>query len=391
MEMPLTDTRPMQNGGTKRPPSTLKRMLAMLVVLLLLAAAIGYGFFRHIQTLIASAPKPTPATVSTITAKLTNWQPNITAVGSLAAAQGVDVANQAAGLVSAIPVRSGAMVEENAVLVQLNVEPDKAQLASLEAAAELSGKTLKRDTELLSKSTVSQSTVDADAADQKSKNALAAQQAALIAQKTIRAPFSGELGIVQVNLGQYLAPGTMIVTLQNLDTMNVDFLVPQDKVSALVPGLAVAVTLDALPGKTFPGKITALTPKVDINTRNLTVRATVANPDKRLIPGMFVKVMVAVGAPDQHLTLPLSAITYNSYGATAFVVAPGGDAGAKTVKQVFVMTGETRGDQVAVLTGLEPGQEVVTSGQLKLKSGAAVVVDNTVQPPNEPNPTPQEK
>jgi membrane fusion protein, multidrug efflux system len=390
MAMQLTDSRPKQDRGTKRP-STLKRMLVMLLLVLLVAGAIGYGFYRHIQALIASAPKPTPVTVSTIAAKVTSWQPTMTAVGSLAAVQGVDVASQAAGLVSAIPVHSGTAVEENAVLVQLNIEPDKAQLASLEAAADLSRKTLSRDTQLLSQRVASQSAVDSDAADLKSKTALAAQQAALIAQKTIRAPFSGDVGIVQVNLGQYITPGTMVVTLQDLSAMNVDFLVPQDKIAALAPGLPVTVTLDSLPGETFPGKITVITPKIDVNTRNLTVRATVANPSKRLIPGMFVRATVAVGAPKQLMTLPLTAITYNSYGATAFIVTPGPNGGAKTVKQVFVTTGETRGDQVAVLTGLEPDQEVVTGGQLKLKSGAAVVVDNKAQPPNEPNPAPQEK
>ena len=388
----LTDTgRSTQYDGPKRRPSTVKRLLIMFALLLLLAGAIAYGFYRHIQSLIASAPKPVPATVSTITAQVTDWQPKITAVGSLSAVQGVDLATQAAGIVSAIPIRSGATVDKNAVLVQLNVEPDTAQLASLEAAAELSGKTLARDAELLSKKVASQSTVDSDAADQKSKKALAAQQAALIAQKTIRAPFSGQLGIVQVNLGQYLTPGTVITTLQDLSAMNADFLVPQDKIGALAPGLPVAVALDSLPGKTFPGKITAITPKIDVNTRNVTVRATIANPDKRLIPGMFVRVAVDVGVPQRFLTLPLTAITFNSYGATAFIVTPGDAGAAKTVKQVFVTTGETRGDQTAVISGVEPGMEVVTGGQLKLKSGAQVLIDNTIQPPNAANPAPQEK
>jgi membrane fusion protein (multidrug efflux system) len=390
MEVPLTDDRKTQNG-TKRRPSTLKRMLVMLVFLLLLASAIGYGFYRHIQTLIASAPKPVPTTVSTITAEVTDWQPKIAAVGSLSAVQGVDVATQAAGIVGAIPIHSGDKVGQSAVLVQLNIDPDKAQLASLQAAAELSAKTLKRDTELFSTKTISQATVDSDAADLKSKNALAAQQAALIAEKTVTAPFAGELGIVQINVGQYLTPGTVVVTLQDLSAMHADFLVPQDNIGGLAPGLAANLTLDSLPGKSFPGKITAINSKIDVNTRNVTVRATVANPGELLRPGMFVRVTVDVGAPERHLTLPLTAITYNSYGATVFIVTPGTDGTAKTVKQAFVTTGATRGDQVAVLTGLEPGQEVVTSGQLKLKSGAAVVVDNTVKPSNEPNPAPQEK
>ncbi len=388
----MTDGTKLEDGGTQRPPSTFKRMLVMFVILLLIIAAIAFGFYRHIQALIASAPKPTPATVSTIVASPTDWQPVITSVGSLAAVQGVDVATQVPGIVQEIKIHSGSSVKANDELLQLNVEPDKAQLASLEAAVELSNKTLTRDTDLLSKNTTSQATVDADAADLKSRKALFAQQEALIAQKTLKAPFSGDLGIVQVNLGQYISPGTVIVTLQDLSEMNADFLVPQDKVGSLTVGLPVTVTLNGQSGKEFPGKITAVNPKIDTNTRNVTVRATVDNPDKKLVPGMFVKVAVNVGTPQQLLTLPLTSITYNSYGATAFIVTPGADAAApKTVKQVFVTTGQTRGDQVAVLTGLEAGQEVVTSGQLKLRSGASVVVDNTVQPPNDAAPAPQEK
>jgi membrane fusion protein, multidrug efflux system len=387
----LADGKISQTGGSKRAPSTLKRMLMMFVILLLLIAVIAFGFYRHIQALIASAPKPTPATVSTIMVSAMDWQPTIASVGSLTAVRGVDVATQVAGIVQDIRVHSGASVKSDEPVIQLNVDPDKAQLASLEAAAELSNKTLERDTGLLSKNTVSQATVDADAADLKSKQALVAQQEALIAQKTIKAPFSGDLGIVQVNLGQYISPGTVIVTLQDLSEMNADFLVPQDKIGLLSAGLPANASLNGMPGKVFPGKITAVTPKIDTNTRNVTVRATLANPDKQLFPGMFVKVAVDVGAPQKLLTLPLTAITYNSYGATAFVVTPGSDATSKIAKQVFVTTGATRGDQVAVLTGLEAGQEVVTSGQLKLKSGSPVVVDNTVQPPNEANPSPQEK
>ncbi len=387
----MTDGTILQNGGAKRRPSTFKRMLVMFLFLLLLVAAIAFGFYRHIQALIASAPKPTPVTISTIVASATSWQPTIASVGSLTAVHGVDVATQVSGIVQEIPIHSGSSVNANDELVQLNIDPDKAQLASLQAAAELSAKTLSRDTDLLSKNTASQATVDADAADLKSRKALVAQQEALIAQKTIKAPFAGDLGIVQVNLGQYLSPGAVIVTLQDLSEMNADFLVPQGKIGSLAVGLPVTITLNDQSGTTFSGKVTAVNPKIDVNTRNATVRATLANPDKKLVPGMFVKVAVAVGEPQQLITLPSTSITYNSYGATAFIVTPGEDGTSKTVKQVFVKTGDTRGDQVAVLSGIEAGQEVVTSGQLKLKSGASVVVDNSVQPPNDANPTPQEK
>ncbi len=365
-------------------------MLIMLLFVIILIAVIGFGFYRHIQTLIASAPKPTPSTVSTIVAKTDDWQPTITSVGTLSAVQGVDVATQVSGIVDTIPIKSGGSVKAGDELVQLNVDPDKAQLASLQAAAELSGKTLKRDSDLLATKTTSQSVVDTDTADLKSKDALVAQQQALIDQKTIKAPFDGDLGIVQVNVGQYLSPGTVIVTLQDLSEMNVDFLVPQDQIGQLSVGQAVNATVTSQGDKKFPGKITVITPKIDTNTRNVTVRATIDNPDKLLVPGMFVKVAVDVGQPKKLLTLPVTAITYNSYGATVFVVQ-NGDNNAKTAKQVFVTPGQTRGDQVAVLKGIDDGQEIVTSGQLKLKSGGAINIDNSVQPPNSPDPTPQEK
>ncbi len=349
----MTDDQKTEGNRAKRKPSIWLRMIVMLVFVLALAGALGFGFFQHVKALIASAPKPSPATVSTTTAQMTAWQPQVTAVGSLSAANGVDVATQVAGVVSSIPIHSGATVEPNALLVQLNIDPDKAVLASLEAASELSALTLKRDTDLLSKQAVSQSVVDADMADIKSKNALVAQQQALIAQKTVVAPFGGDLGIVQVNLGQYLTPGTVIVTLQDLSAMEADFLVPQEQFGQLQTGQAVSVTLDSLGGKSFPGKITAIDPKIDAATRNATVRATVPNPGKLLRPGMFVRVAVDVGQPEQRLTLPVTAISYNSYGASAYIVTPVPKEPGTIVKQVFVTTGDQRGDQVAVVKGID--------------------------------------
>jgi len=377
------DTRP------KRKPRLWLRFLLLFIFLIVLIAAIAFGFYRHIQTLIASAPKPVPPTVTTIVAKNDDWQPQITSVGNLTAVQGVDVATQVGGIISEIPVKSGGTVKANDELVQLDITPDKAQLASLQAAADLSSKTLKRDTDLLATKTTSQAVVDTDTADLKSKQALVDQAQALIDQKTIKAPFAGDLGIVQVNLGQYLSPGSVIATLQDLSSMNADFLVPQDKISNLAVGQNVNLTLGNS-DQTFAGKITVVQPKIDTTTRNVTVRATIANPEKKLVPGMFVNVAVDVGAPQKLLTLPVTAITFNSYGATVFVVGKD-DKGQQNVKQVFVTTGQTRGDQVAVLKGVDEGQEVVTSGQLKLKSGATIKIDNSVQPPNDPNAKPQEK
>jgi membrane fusion protein (multidrug efflux system) len=391
-EATVSEEQKMPHSVARRRPSTVRRLLLVLVLLLLLAGALGFGFYLHVQSLIANAPKPVPVTVSTLSAAASMWQPQFAAVGSLSAVNGVDVAAQVPGIISSIPVSSGATVKANDVLVQLNIDPDKADLASLQAAAQLSALTLKRDTQLLSTQTsVSQATVDADAADLKSKNALVAQQQALIAEKTLSAPFDGDVGLVLVNLGQYLTPGTVVATLQDLSAMHADFLVPQEVLNAMSPGQAVTVTSDGLPGKTFAGKIEAINSKIDPNTRNATVRALIPNPDRLLRPGMFVAVSVDIGKPEQHVTLPATAITYNSYGSSVFIVKPGANGSGQTVDQVFVTTGDKRGDQVAILKGVTAGQEVVTSGQLKLKNGASVVIDNAVQPPSNPNAAPQEQ
>ena len=239
---------------------------------------------------------------------------------------------------------------------------------------------------------MSQAQFDADWADAAGKRALAAGQAALVAKKTIRAPFSGKLGITTVNPGQYLNPGDKIATLQDLDPIYVDFYLPQRDVARLSPGQTVDIATDGFPGQPFPGRITAISPKVDPATRTVQVLATLPNHQRQLLPGMFANAIVSVGAKQAYLTLPQTAITYNPYGSTVFIVtqAAGKAGGQLVAQQVFVTTGDTRGDQVAILTGLTEGQLVVTSGQLKLKNGTPVVVDNTVQPADSARPTPQE-
>jgi len=388
-----------------------KRMLIMLGGVLLLTAVLAFGFYLHIQTLIASAPKPGPQTVSATRAQTLEWQPQLAAIGTLNPVRGVDVTTEIAGLVRSVNFKSGQEVRAGAVLVQLNADSDVAQLHSLQAASELSATVLKRDRAQLAAQAVSQAQVDNDEADVKSKRALVEQQAALVAKKTIRAPFSGRLGITTVNPGQYLNPGDKIVTLQTIDPIYVDFSLPQKQIAGLSVGQVVNVTTDAYGSQTFAGKINAINPKIDATTRNVLLEATIANPQRQLLPGMYAHASVDVGDKRKYLTLPQTAITYNPYGSTVFVLkeggaaapanaasqgasqppAPGASAGSgKTAQQVFVTTGETRGDQVAILKGIEAGQEVVTSGQLKLKNGTPVVVDNSVQPANSANPTPQE-
>ncbi|MCC7601005.1 efflux RND transporter periplasmic adaptor subunit [Janthinobacterium sp. FW305-129] len=386
-----------------------KRMLIMLGAVVLLIALLALGFFLHIRQLMASSPKPTPQTVSATIVRKVDWQPHLSSVGTLVAVRGVDVTSEIAGLVRSIHFKSGQEVAAGQLLLQLNADADLAQLRALEAAAELAASVLARDRQQFAVQAISQAQVDNDAADLKSKQALAAQQAALVAKKTIRAPFAGKLGITTVNLGQYVNPGDKIVTLQTIDPIYVDFYIPQKQLGGLQVGQALNLSSDAHANTAFAGKVSAISSKVDPATRNVQVEATVANPQRQLLPGMFANVHVEVGGKKQFLTLPQTAITYNPYGSTVFVVqrapaqatapapaqapkagAPPPKAGELVVQQVFVTTGETRGDQVAVLTGLTEGQQVVTSGQIKLKNGSPVVISNVVEPRNNPQPTPQE-
>jgi membrane fusion protein (multidrug efflux system) len=376
-----------------------KRMLIMLGCVVLLVAALALGKFLQIRQLIASSPKPGPQIVTATKVESLEWQPQLNAVGTLTAVRGVDLASEIAGLVREVRFKSGQDVQSGAVLVQLNADSDSAQLRSLEAAAELAATVLARDQAQLQAQGVSRAQVDADLADLKGKKALVAQQAAVVAKKTIRAPFSGRLGITTINPGQYLSPGDKIVTLQTIDPIYIDFFVPQKQLSGLSVGQALNLNNDAYSGVAFPGKISAINPKVDPTTRNVQVEATVANAKRQLMPGMFADVKVDMGEKLRYLTLPQTAITYNPYGSTVFVLKPDEGKDARkdergnpqlVARQVFVTTGPTRGDQVAVLKGLSAGQLVVTSGQLKLKNGTPVVVDNSVQPTNNLDPMPQE-
>lgn len=372
--------------ATTRKASTRKRLLIMLGLVLLLVAVLDLLKFLQIRQLIANIPKPQPQVVTAMQVSKESWQPRLEAVGSLVAVRGVTLASEIAGLVREVQFVSGQDVKAGAVLVQLNADAEIAQLASLQAAVDLAASVLVRDKLQLQAKAVSQAQIDADEANLRATRANLAQQQATIAKKTIRAPFDGRLGISTVARGQYLNAGDKIVTLQMLDPIHVDFNLPQRELAQVRVGQRVQLSTDA--GTSVEGKITAISPLVDANTRNAQIEATVANPDKALLPGMFARVAIESGEARPYLTLPQTAITYNPYGSTVFVVE-GGDK--PTAKQVFVTTGPTRGDQVAVTSGIEAGQSIVTSGQLKLKNGTEVKVDNRVQPANEPNPKPQEK
>lgn len=374
---------------------TTKRMLIMLLCVVLLIAVLALFKFLQIRKLIASMPKPAAQVVTAVKVELQDWQPEIKAVGTLNPVRGVNVTTEIAGLVRSIHFHSGQDVKAGEVLVELNADSDKAQLAALQAAADLSASVLARDRQQFAVKAISQAQLDADQADLRVKRASADQQAAVVAKKTIRAPFAGRLGITTVNPGQYLNPGDTIVTLQTLNPIYVDFNLPQRQIGSMSVGQHLTLSSDAFPGQSFTGKVTAINPKVDPSTRNLQLEATVANDKLQLLPGMFANIDVNTGTTQHYLTLPQTAVTYNPYGSTVFVLKPGKTKDAKgntelEAQQVFVTTGPTRGDQVAVLTGLTAGEQVVTSGALKLTNGTPVTIDNSVQPADNPNPTPQE-
>ncbi|MGH8800774.1 MAG: efflux RND transporter periplasmic adaptor subunit, partial [Casimicrobiaceae bacterium] len=306
------------------------------------------------------------------------------------ASQEASLSAEVGGLVTVIHFRSGEMARAGQALVELNAAPLKAQRAQLEAQAALAAINLARDQAQLKVRAVSQAVVDTDVANLKSVQAQVAAQQALIDQKTVNAPFAGRLGIRQVDLGQYLAAGTAVVTLQNLNPMEIDFTVPQSQIGLIRIGMSAAVASSAAPGKSFSATITAIEPQVDTNTRNLKVRARIPNPGGELFPGVFATVRVAEREPREYITLPNSAVTYNPYGATVFIVKESGKGPdgkpTFTAEQRFVTTGPTRGDQVAIVKGVEAGEQVVTAGQLKLRNGSSILINNSVQPADNPNP-----
>ncbi|MHB8919535.1 MAG: efflux RND transporter periplasmic adaptor subunit [Halothiobacillus sp.] len=370
--------------------------LRMFIMLLLVALVFGgiYGFQQFRNQMISKAIRGggiPPQTISTLKVEPSSWQATVQAIGTLRATQSTQLATEVNGLVKAIHFESGQTVKAGQILLELNADPLKAQLDQLKANVELARQNLKRDQAQLKIQAISQAVVDSDAATLKATLAQIEAQDALIAQKTLRAPFAGKLGIRQVDLGQYLAPGASIVSLQQLDPMYLDFTVPQTELDLIQLGSIITVDTNALPGQTFTGKIMAIEPQINTNTRNLTVRAEIANPKGELLPGLFATAKISQGAPQEHLTLPSTAIAYNPYGSTVFVVVDNGkDAEGKpklTVEQRVVTTGATRGDQVAVLSGIKAGETIVTAGQIKLRNGAPVLINNSIQPSNNPNPT----
>jgi membrane fusion protein (multidrug efflux system) len=374
-------------------PSFAKRLIFTILGAVLLIGAIVGVKVLFVMKQISSFHPPPPPVVTDLKVPSLDWSNRIDTVGNLRAWRGTDLSAEVAGMVRTVNFRSGQSVGAGAVLFELNADAERAQLKSLEAAADLARTTLARDREQLAASAVSQATIDADEASLKSTLAQADQQRALIEKKTIRAPFAGRTGITLVNPGLYVNAGDKVVTLQSIDTLYLDFYVPQRELGRVRVGADVNLDVDAWPGRPFEGKVTAISSAVDAATRNVQVEATVRNPKHELLPGMFAKVGLMVGTREHYVTIPQAAVSFNPYGSSVFVVQSGKDEKGEaklTAKEVFVTTGPTRGDQIAVLKGLQEGDEIVTSGQLKLKNGAALRIDNKVQPPNDPNPAPQE-
>jgi membrane fusion protein (multidrug efflux system) len=362
-----------------------KRMVIMLAaVAIVLGAVFGFQAFKGmmIRKYMSAMGSP-PQTVSTTKAAFSQWQPSIEAIGSLRAVKGSDLSLEVSGVVDSISFNSGDDVAAGTVLLKLRAEDDAAKLDSLKATAALNEITYQRDLKQFKIQAVSQANLDTDAANLKNANAQVAQQQAILDKKTLRAPFAGHLGIRAVDLGQFIAAGTAVVTLQALDPVFLDFFVPQQAVAQVKLGQKVAVKVDAYKDQTLPGEISAVNPKVDPSSRNVQIRATLKNPDHRLLPGMYATVDIATGAPQRYITLPETAITYNPYGDTVYVVQNSGGADGKAAliaRQTFVTTGLTRGDQVAVLKGVQDGDTVVTAGQIKLHNGSTVLIDNSIAP-----------
>ena len=372
-----------------------KRMVIMLAAVVVFLASIGFIKYRQIQTAVAqaSAFQPPPEAVTTVVAQTQKWPATLSAIGSVQAVQGVTVSADLPGIVERIAFDSGRMVAEGQMLVQLDTRQEQAQLKAAEAQLGLARLNLERARGLRAEGIISQAEYDRVAAEDEQAKARVGEIQATIARKTIRAPFSGILGIRQVNLGQYVTGGDAVVPLQALSPIYVNFSVPQQQVAQLRLGSEVRVVADGASGGEFAGRITAVDSVVDEATRNVQVQATLPNRDGRLRPGMFIQAHVVVGAPSSVVALPTSAISYAPYGDSVFVVedvkGPKGET-YRGVRQQFVKLGSARGDQVAVLSGLTPGEEVVSSGAFKLRNGAAVHVNNDVRPANDLAPRPQD-
>lgn len=377
--------------------SSNKRYMKKMIfyVLILFAIIFGIKLINHLSEKYKeySQLKHRVVTISAMPAQETSWQHTITAVGSTRTFEGVNVTTELGGMVTHISFTPGQYVKKGDLLVQLDISTDIARLHALQAQAEYAKITYDRNLKQYQVGAVSQETLAGDYAQYQATAADVAEEVATIAKKTIRAPFTGKLGISLVNPGQYINPGDAIVNLQTLSPIWVDFYLPQQQLQEVKLGKMATVTVDTYPNKTFKGLITTINPMVDDSVRNLEVEATLPNKKQLLLPGMFVNVSINSGKPQQYITLPQTAISFNPYGNVVFILTKTGKKVNKQkvwkATQTFVTVGDTRGDQIAVLSGIQPNDMVVTSGQLKLTNGSMVVINNSLAPANNPDPHPQ--
>ena len=373
-----------------------KRVIFTIIGLLVVAGILGGIKALQIRAMIAQGQKfvMPPEVVTSAQTQTDAWESTLSAVGSLDAFQGVILTAEMTGKVERIAFEAGKRVTAGELLLQQDISVEKAQLGAAEASAELARLNFERSKTLLPSNAIAQSDYDKNQAQFAEALAQVDNIRALIAKKSIRAPFAGRLGIRQINLGQIIKEGQPIVTLQSLDPVFVNFLLPQQQLSRIHPGLTVRVIADALPGQVLTGKITTIAPEVDVATRNIRIQALLANPDEKLRSGMFVNVALVLPHAENVLTIPATAILYAPYSDSVFVIeekkAEAGAPPGKIVRQQFVSLGEKRGDFVVVKAGLKGGENIVSTGAFKLRNGQAVVVDNKLAPEFKLTPKPTE-
>lgn len=381
---------PATGHPVRRKRIWLALILVTLSSVIVFAALFAFPIFAYIKT---GFPQQPPAAVTTVTARYQDWLPELRVVGTLKPVRGADLSVEVPGIVDEVNFDSGGDVQQGARVLHLRDGDIVAKLHTLQASLDLAQANYNRDKELVGYHIVSQAQFDTDAAALASAKTQVEEQQAILDKYTLKAPFAGHIGVRTINTGQYLAPGTSVVTLQALDPIFFDFLVPQQQLSELRAGQPISVRVDAYPGVSFDGKITTIDPKVDPATRNVTIRATLPNPQRKLLPGMYATAQISTGQSARYITVPQTAITFNPYGNMVFLVEDEMKDGkmVKVAKQSVVTTGDARGDQIAVISGLKEGDVVVTTGQLKLLNDMPVNINNAVQPADDPNPHPVER
>jgi membrane fusion protein (multidrug efflux system) len=349
------------------------------------------------MTAQASTAGPPPESVAAIEVKEVLWQPTIDAIGTITAVQGVTLSAEVPGTIKRIAFESGELVKAGQVLVELDATTEKAQLLAAEASADLARTNLERDVALEKSGSIAANQVRTSTATAKQSEAELQRLQSIISKKTIRAPFTGRVGLRQVNLGQFVGNGDAIVSLQSPDPVYVDFALPQQRLSDLTVGLEVRVATDAFPNETYTGKLAAIQPELDATTRNVKLRGELQNPKGELRPGMFVRAQVVLPQNEKVIAVPSTAIMYAPYGDSVYVVVPAkgtdekpADPKALVAEQKFVRLGQTRGDFVAITKGLKPGDKVVVTGAFKLRNNAPVVVNNELLPQASENPKPND-